>query len=60
MCRHGSEQHTKALRRGLEVRAMVLSSSGLNEEVQMKGCICLAGDDSKNTAGNYLGLAFKA
>lgn len=39
---------------------MVLSSSGRNEEVQMKSRICLAGDDSKNTAGNYLRLAFKA
>lgn len=38
---------------------MVLSSSGLNEEVQIKSRICLAGDDSKNTAGNYLRLAFK-
>lgn len=38
---------------------MVLSYSGLNEEVQMKSDICLAGVDSKNTAGNYLWLPFK-
>lgn len=49
----------KLIHQGPEVKVMVLSYSGLTEEAQMKSHICLAGVDSKSTAGNYLWLAFK-
>lgn len=43
----------------MEVKVMVVSYSGVNEEAQMRSYICLAGVGSKIAAANYFWLIFK-
>ena len=43
----------------VEVKLMVVSYSGVDEETRKRSYICLAGVGSKIAAGNYFWLTFK-